>query len=386
MYPQSLRPFLATGLLSALAGCATPPPSEPTEEAPLDTEDFAEKAGTLSCTARRDTGYESGRAFSIEVVTVDGKPVERETAEAYWKMQQAAARDGVYVRIVSGFRTQGEQQYLYGCYQRCDCNNCNLAAAPGYSNHQSGYAVDLNTHESGVYTWLSRNGARFGFARTVPSEDWHWEYMGGGAGGAWPCDGGAAGGGGAEPGGGAGAGKYTVGWGGSCWDASQVLGCGTGALVNCTAAGRSCNALWAGDTLACGAAACQNGGGGSPVGPAPVCRSYTVPSGGSCWEASQALGCGAGSLRNTSGPRACAALWAGDVLTCGCTPGAGGGATPGGAGGGGTYRVPQGGSCEVAARALGCAAGSLYNCTSPESGCGELWAGDTLACRAADCR
>lgn len=195
MYPQSLRPFLATGLLSALAGCATPPPSEPTEEAPLDTEDFAEKAGTLSCTARRDTGYESGRAFSIEVVTVDGKPVERETAEAYWKMQQAAARDGVYVRIVSGFRTQGEQQYLYGCYQRCDCNNCNLAAAPGYSNHQSGYAVDLNTHESGVYTWLSRNGARFGFARTVPSEDWHWEYMGGGAGGAWPCDGGAAGGG-----------------------------------------------------------------------------------------------------------------------------------------------------------------------------------------------
>jgi D-alanyl-D-alanine carboxypeptidase len=385
MPAQSLRPLLTVGLLASLGGCAAPLTDETNEEAPLDTADFAEKAGTLSCVARRDTGYESGRAFSIDVVTVDGKPVERETAEAYWKMQQAAAREGVYVRIISGFRTQGEQRHLYGCYVRCDCNNCNLAAAPGYSNHQSGYALDLNTHESGVYTWLARNGARFGFARTVPSEDWHWEYMGGGAGGAWPCDGGGNAAPGAGGSNGAG-GRYTVGWGGSCWDASQALGCSTGALVNCTSAGRDCDTLWAGDALACGAAACQSGG-GAPA-PAPDCRSYTVPPDGTCLGASQALGCDAGELRNTSGPRSCAGLWAGDVLTCGCTPSGaagGGGAAPGG-GATRTYRVPQGGSCEVAGRALGCSAGSLYNCTSPESGCSELWAGDTLACRAADCR
>jgi hypothetical protein len=86
MPPRTFRPLLTTGLCAALAGCATPPPDEPAEEAPLDTADFAEKAGTLSCVARRDTGYESGRSFSIEVVTVDGKPVERETAEAYWRV------------------------------------------------------------------------------------------------------------------------------------------------------------------------------------------------------------------------------------------------------------------------------------------------------------
>jgi hypothetical protein len=365
------------------AGCAVSPPEE--SAPPLDTEDFVEKAGTLSCTERRDTGYEAGRAFSIDVLTVDGKPVERETAEAYWKMQQAAARDGVFLRVVSGFRTQGEQQYLYGCYVHCDCNNCNLAARPGYSNHQSGYALDLNTEGAGVYTWLARNAGRFGFARTVPSEDWHWEYMGGGVGGPWPCDG-AGGGTPSTPGGSAGV--YTVGWGGSCWEAGQTLGCEVGALVNCSAPARDCGALWAGDRLACSAAAC--GGGQAPTPPGGACAVFTVPAGGSCSDAAAALGCGVNALRNTSGARSCAGLWAGDVLTCGCTPGAGsnavGGGTPSPGGAAKTYRVPQGGSCGVAARTLGCSAASLYNCTSPESGCDELWAGDTLACRASDCR
>jgi hypothetical protein len=372
LQPTSSPALVTTLTLAAhLLGCAEPPPGE--GEPPLDAADFVEKAGTLSCTVRQDTGYASGRAFGIQVVTVDGKPVERETAEAYWKMQQAAARDGVFIRIASGFRTQGEQQYLYGCYIHCDCNNCNLAAQPGYSNHQSGYAVDLNTHEGGVYSWLARNGARFGFARTVPSEDWHWEYMGGGASGAWPCDGGAP-----APTPGAG-GRYTVGWGGSCWDAGQALGCDVAALVNCTAPGRDCDELWAGDSLACGAAACggRTGGGGA-------CKAYTVPAGGACGDAANALGCAVGSLRNTSGARSCAGLWAGDVLTCGCPPGS---APPanGGVSGGRTYRVPQGGTCGVAARTLGCAQGALYNCTAPESGCAELWAGDTLSCRASDC-
>ncbi|MCA9538790.1 MAG: D-alanyl-D-alanine carboxypeptidase family protein [Myxococcales bacterium] len=124
-----------------------------------------------------------GEPFPITVVTADGKPVERETANAYWVMQQAAAADGVAIRIVSGFRTNAEQQRLYNCYVNCNCNNCNLAARPGFSNHQSGHALDLNTSAGGVLGWLNRNGARFGFSRTVPSEDWHWEWWGGGPGG-----------------------------------------------------------------------------------------------------------------------------------------------------------------------------------------------------------
>ncbi|MDP2339549.1 MAG: D-alanyl-D-alanine carboxypeptidase family protein [Deltaproteobacteria bacterium] len=147
--------------------------------APVD--DFAnlEMQGVYDCTERSDNGYRSGTRFSINVVKVDAKPVEVETANAYIAMQDAARRDGVNLRVVSGFRTNAEQQYLYGCYVNCNCNSCNLAARPGNSNHQSGHALDLNSSESGVSNWLNRNGGRFGFSRTVPSEPWHWEWWGG---------------------------------------------------------------------------------------------------------------------------------------------------------------------------------------------------------------
>jgi hypothetical protein len=142
--------------------------------------------GLVTCNERQDTGYTSGSPFAITVVTCDSKPCERDTANAYAVMQAAAKAAGVNLVVVSGFRTQSEQQYLYNCYVNCSCNNCNLAAKPGYSNHQSGHALDLNTSSPGVLSWLNTHGASFGFKRTVPSEPWHWEWWGGGPGGG-PC-------------------------------------------------------------------------------------------------------------------------------------------------------------------------------------------------------
>jgi hypothetical protein len=141
---------------------------------------------SIDCSESTDTGYTSGNPFTITVVTVDGKPVEVATANAYYVMAQAAAAAGVNIAINSGFRTMAQQEYLYGCYINCSCNNCNLAAKPGYSNHQSGHALDLNTSSGGVYAWLEANAAAYGFTRTVPSEPWHWEWWGGGPGGG-PC-------------------------------------------------------------------------------------------------------------------------------------------------------------------------------------------------------
>jgi len=141
---------------------------------------------TVDCAEAQDTGYRDGDPFAITVVTVDGEKVERETANAYYTMAQAADGDGVQLSINSGFRTMAEQERLYACYVDCNCNDCNLAAEPGYSNHQSGHALDLNTSAAGVLAWLNAHGAEFGFERTVPSEDWHWEWWGGGPGGG-PC-------------------------------------------------------------------------------------------------------------------------------------------------------------------------------------------------------
>jgi hypothetical protein len=176
-------------LLLAAACADIPPGSSDSAEghscagpsdADLDSSPTVLKRSSFACARSSDTGFDRGTPFAIEVVHVDGKPVEVDTANAYWNMQRAAAADGIDLRVISGFRTQSEQTYLYGCYTNCNCNNCNLAAYPGYSNHQSGQALDLNSHGHGVRWWLRTNAAAFGFYETVPGEDWHWEYLGDG--------------------------------------------------------------------------------------------------------------------------------------------------------------------------------------------------------------
>ena len=124
----------------------------------------------------RAVGYSAGKKTNICVTSIDGHYVEVNTARAYLRMRKAARDVGVTMHVVSGFRTMAEQRYLYGCYKSKRCNGGNLAAVPGYSNHQSGHALDLNTSAGGVYSWLASHGHSYGFRRTVPSEKWHWEH------------------------------------------------------------------------------------------------------------------------------------------------------------------------------------------------------------------
>lgn len=185
--PMRLRPTPSLSLLLvtvtfALQACGGYDESDRTEAEP-DELYASVQEGLTSCQTRTDTGYVKGSAFTITVVTVDSKPVEVDTANAFTVMQDAARAQGVNIVVISGFRTNAEQQYLYGCYVNCNCNSCNLAAAPGQSNHQSGHALDLNTSAPGVYNWLANNAGAYGFKRTVPSEAWHWEWWGGGPGG-----------------------------------------------------------------------------------------------------------------------------------------------------------------------------------------------------------
>ena len=137
---------------------------------------------TVDCHLTKAPAFDHGNPFTIEVIDIGGKPASKPTGDAFLKMQKAADAAGVTLTINSGFRTMAEQQHLYGCYIHHSCNNGNLAAKPGYSNHQSGRALDLT-----VSSWLVNNAARFGFRRTVPSEVWHYEFFGNDPGG--PCDG-----------------------------------------------------------------------------------------------------------------------------------------------------------------------------------------------------
>ena len=110
-----------------------------------------------------------GTGGQMEQLTLD-------SMAAYLDLKAAAAEDGIELGVVSGFRTFEQQKKLRDRYLR---GTGNLAARPGYSNHQHGQAFDLNIggfDGNPVYDWLRRNGPRLGFIRTVNREHWHWEY------------------------------------------------------------------------------------------------------------------------------------------------------------------------------------------------------------------
>jgi LAS superfamily LD-carboxypeptidase LdcB len=128
-----------------------------------------------SAEARNAVGYVDGQQTTIKIVDVDGKDVETHTAHAFRVMQRAAHKAGVKLAIRSGFRSFKKQAQLYKDYRR---GRGNLAAPPGYSNHESGRALDLYVTDHHAYDWLHDHAATYGFHRTVPGEAWHWEYLG----------------------------------------------------------------------------------------------------------------------------------------------------------------------------------------------------------------
>lgn len=150
--------------------------------------------GGASCSFPRGTredrfdGYSRGTYLGrVNVVEVQaGKWAERNTACAFNRMQEAYGREtgGGRLQINSAFRTMEQQRYLWNCYQTQACNSGNLAAVPGFSNHQSGVALDISTG-GGAYDFLSRRAHAFGFVRTVRSERWHFVFRPGAARPTW---------------------------------------------------------------------------------------------------------------------------------------------------------------------------------------------------------
>ncbi|MEO6774336.1 MAG: D-alanyl-D-alanine carboxypeptidase family protein [Kofleriaceae bacterium] len=133
--------------------------------------------GLAAPTARAEkaVGYVAGTKTTLRITEIEGKNVEVKTAKAFRVMAKAARKKGVDLRIRSGFRTFAKQQRLYKQYRR---GAGNLAAPPGYSNHESGRALDLSVTNHKAFDWLQEHAHTYGFHRTVPGEAWHWEYLG----------------------------------------------------------------------------------------------------------------------------------------------------------------------------------------------------------------
>ncbi len=127
--------------------------------------------------AKKAWGYVNGMQVELELAPIgDGFQLRADAAAAFRQMAGVAAvRDGVFFKINRAFATNEQQTELHELYL---AGTGNLAAKPGFSNHQGGIALDIETAggTNAAFKWLTANASKFGFKRTVASEPWHWEY------------------------------------------------------------------------------------------------------------------------------------------------------------------------------------------------------------------
>ncbi len=118
-------------------------------------------------------------------------------AGAWALMRAAAAGEAVALEAISGFRSR---EYQAGIFRRKIARGqsiddiLSVNAAPGFSEHHSGCALDIGTpgepaaeetfEKTAAFEWLSDHAHRFGFAMSYPRgnphgiayEPWHWRW------------------------------------------------------------------------------------------------------------------------------------------------------------------------------------------------------------------
>lgn len=120
------------------------------------------------------------------------------TAVAWVGMKAAALQDNVILEVVSAFRSIDRQIEII--QNKLDRNMpieqiLTLSAPPGYSEHHTGCAIDINTpgciateeefENTDAYRWLDEHAGRFGFSLSYPRdntlgfiyEPWHWRFQ-----------------------------------------------------------------------------------------------------------------------------------------------------------------------------------------------------------------
>lgn len=171
-------------------------------------------------------GYILRKEANRDLVNIQGFWLQNEAAEDFLRMQAEAEREGIYLGIVSAYRSVDNQRDIF--LQRFAAGSINLigreysfeeiaqgladeailgvldtSSIPGYSNHHSGYAIDLKDTSTSeyftrfantqAYTWMSANNyynaKRFGFVPAYPAgavegfgpmpEPWEYYWVGG---------------------------------------------------------------------------------------------------------------------------------------------------------------------------------------------------------------
>lgn len=147
--------------------------------------------------------YPEAPSSSLASIVSDGSiKLRKAAAQAYQQMEAAARQDGVILVPISGFRSLTDQDYLFFGKKaergQVAAERAKVSAPPGYSEHHTGYAIDIGdgtvpaTHLSETFEstpafrWLKANAAFYSFEISFPKgnkqgvtyEPWHWRFVG----------------------------------------------------------------------------------------------------------------------------------------------------------------------------------------------------------------
>ncbi|RDZ29136.1 M15 family metallopeptidase [Lysobacter silvisoli] len=119
-------------------------------------------------------------------------------ARAWSHLHEAALRDGVVLEAISGYRSH---DYQLGIFERKLARGQSVEqiltvnAAPGYSEHHSGLALDIGAPDqppaeesfetTAAFAWLREHAPGRGFVMSYPRdnphgivyEPWHWKFL-----------------------------------------------------------------------------------------------------------------------------------------------------------------------------------------------------------------
>ena len=147
--------------------------------------------------------YEETPEDTLVPIVSDGSVLLREAAaEQFLMMTEAATADGITLVPISGFRSIADQEYLFFRLKAQNgeqvTERAEVSAPPGYSEHHTGYAIDIGDASQAdtnleisfettpAFHWLQDHAAYYSFElsfsrdnpRSISYEPWHWRCVG----------------------------------------------------------------------------------------------------------------------------------------------------------------------------------------------------------------
>ena len=176
---------------ASTSGPATIAPAQPSVESQPDS---------LRCLGNKMRPFAQLDWEPSDLVDFYGQQLRAEAAKAADTMIDAAAADGVTLLVSSAYRSYAVQQQTYQYWVSVNGQQVadQLSARPGYSEHQTGLAIDFASPEGCrleecyrdtlAGQWLAKNAPRYGYILRFPDgrqsvtgyrfEPWHYRYVG----------------------------------------------------------------------------------------------------------------------------------------------------------------------------------------------------------------